>query len=444
MLTTLSQVLRSGRLFAQAMYQRRVPYLPIGRLHAIQQERMRRIVRHAYQTVPFYREAMGGQNLRPEDFRTAADLARLPLIDRKFVRENQHAFQSSEFDPRDCVALHSGGGATTYWDQESSLARLAHAERERVVWLQAGHLGFGHRQLHILSPSASSLTARNFWDRKVKTPRFVAQRHFIDALQPYQTVVEALERIRPAIAFSYGSYLEHFAAFLRDRGLRPPMPKIWVYGADAMSTYWRDYVTREFGCAVFANYAATETGRIGFQCERRDGFHLNIDLCAVRIVKDDGSEAGPGEIGEVVVSNLLNRAMVLLNYRLEDLAEAAGESCPCGRSLPLLSSLHGRVSESVETADGTRLSATVLLGKFALELQNTLKVQVVSLEPGRITWRIVPSRTLDREQFQRRLLDRCREVFGTAAIVELEYLEDIPATPRGKFRSVIRSSEHTV
>lgn len=90
----------------------------------------------------------------------------------------------------------------------------------------------------------------------------------------YQTVVEALERIRPDVAFSYGSYLEHFAAFLRDRGLRPPMPKIWACGADAMSAHWREFVTREFGCAVFANYAATETGRIGFQCERRCGFHL--------------------------------------------------------------------------------------------------------------------------------------------------------------------------
>lgn len=133
-----------------------------------------------------------------------------------------------------------------------------------------------------------------------------------------------------------------------------------------------------------------------------------------------------------------------LDYRLEDLAEAATESCPCGRSLPLLGSLHGRVSESVETADGTRLSSTVLLGKFALELENALKVQVISLEPGRITWRIVPSQTLDREQFQRRLLDRCREVFGTAAVVELQYTDDIPATPRGKFRSVIRSSEPAI
>ncbi len=340
------------------------------------------------------------------------------------------------------MALHSGGGATTYWDQESSLARLAHAERERVVWLRVGRLGFGHRQLHILSPSASSLTARNFWDQKVKTPRCVAERHYIDALEPYQTVVEALERIRPNVAFSYGSYLEHFAGFLRDRGLRPPMPKIWMYGADAMSAHWRDFVTREFGCAVFSNYAATETGRIGFQCERRSGFHLNIDLCAVRLVKDDGSEAGPGEIGEVVVSSLLNRAMVLLNYRLEDLAEAAGESCPCGRNLPLLGCLHGRVSESVETADGTRLSSTVLLGKFAVELENALKVQVISPEPGRITWKIVPSQTLDREQFQRRLLDRCREVFGAAAVVELQYTDDIPATPRGKYRSVIGAPEH--
>ena len=77
-----------------------------------------------------------------------------------------------------------------------------------------------------------------------------------------------------------------------------------------------------------------------------------------------------------------------------------------------------------------------------MELENALKVQVISPEPGRITWKIVPSQTLDREQFQRRLLDRCREVFGAAAVVELQYTDDIPATPRGKYRSVIGAPEH--
>jgi phenylacetate-CoA ligase len=428
-------------MFAEAMYQRRVPCFTLDRLLSMQRENMRRIVRHAYETAPFYREFMLRQGLRPEDFRTVADLARLPLIDRACVQENPSAFRSGKFDPKECIALHSGSGATTEWDPGSTLKRLAHRERDRMVWLKAGAIGFGHRQLHIVSPEASSLTARGLWDRKVKTPRFVAERHFIDPLQPYEEVVAALERIRPDLVFSYGSYLEHFARFVHAHGIRPVMPKVWVYSADALSAHWRGLIERESGCQVFSHYSTTETGQIGYECEQRRGFHVNIDLVALRLIGENGAEAQPGEVGEVVVSNLLNRAMVLLNYRLGDLAEAAGESCSCGRNLPLLRNLHGRVSETLQTLDGRTYSSTTLLGKFAEELQSALKVQVVSLAPGRIRWRIVPSRNLDRDAFRSRLLRRCGEVLGETALADVHYVEDIAATPHGKFRCVVPPAE---
>jgi phenylacetate-CoA ligase len=308
MLTALARVFRSGWVFAEAMYQRRVPYFSLDRLLSMQREHLRRIVRHAYETVPFYREFMLRQGLRPEDFRTAADLARLPLIDRTCVQERLSAFRSSKFDPKECIALHSGAGAITEWDQGSTLKRLAYRERDRMVWLKAGAIGLGHKQLHILPAAASSLTARSFWDRKVKTPRFVAERHFIDPLQPYEEVVAALERFRPDVVFSYGSYLDHFARFVHAQGIRPALPKVWVYGADALSAHGRGLIERESGCKVFAHYSTTETGQIGYECELRRGFHVHIDLVAVRLIGEDGAETPPGEVGEVVASNLVNRA----------------------------------------------------------------------------------------------------------------------------------------
>ena len=339
--------------------------------------------------------------------------------------------------------LYSGGGSATAWEPGATLMQLAYAERDRAVWLKAGHLGLGHRQLHILPPGSTTLAVRSFWNQKVKTPRLVAQRHFIDPLERYEKVVEALDRVRPDIAFTYGSYLEQLARFMRDRGLRPSMPRVWVYGADSISQHWRNLVEKEFGCLVFSSYLATEMGRIGYECERRSGHHLNIDLCAVRFVREDGTDAAPGEMGEVVVSNLVNRATVLLNYRLGDLAESSREDCSCGRTLPLMSRFHGRVSETLQMADGARLSSIVLLGGLDGELEGALKLQVFSPEAGRILWRIVPSRGLDRERFRLRLLARCRELLS-GATVEVEYVEDIATTPAGKFRSVIHSTERAL
>jgi phenylacetate-CoA ligase len=85
-----------------------------------------------------------------------------------------------------------------------------------------------------------------------------------------------------------------------------------------------------------------EAGTIGFQCERREGFHLNVDLCAVRIVDAEGRTVPPGTSGDIVISSLDNRATVLLNYRIGDRGTLSPQPCPCGRSLPLLASLEGR------------------------------------------------------------------------------------------------------
>jgi phenylacetate-CoA ligase len=438
---TLQKYLQSGLILARAVYERRVPYFSRERLQAIQRRRLRHIVRHAHATVPFYREFMDREGLRPEDFQTVEDLARFPLIDRPLVSDNVTLFQSKSFDPKECVGMHSGTGRTTYWDQKSFLARLAYYERERVEWIRAGRLPLGHKQLYILPPASSVYTTRGAWDQKVKTPHFIVKRFFFDAMEPYEKLIETLDSLRPEMVFSYGSYLEHFARFLRDRSLRPIMPRVWSYGADLLSPHWREIIQKDHGCLVLSNYGTTEVARIGFECARQSGFHLNFDIVPLRIIRDDGSPAASGEIGEVVVSNLINRGTVLLNYRLGDLAELTEELCPCGRTLPLLRNLHGRVAEAVQVDDRTTISSTTLLGKFSKELETALNAQVVSLAPGSVRWRIVPSTGLDREWFKTRLLKRWKDVFGDQAVAEVEYVAAIPTTPAGKFRTVIHASE---
>lgn len=174
------------------------------------------------------------------------------------------------------------------------------------------------------------------------TPAWVSRKFFADPFRSYEEIIATLNEVRPDIAFSFGSYVEHFFRFLADSGISPALPRAWYYGADALSPHWRNLIKEKFGVEVYSNYAATETGRIGFECERRSGYHLNIDFTAVRLVDEQGVDVPAGEVGEVIVSNLHNTATVLLNYRLGDLAEMSTQDCPCGRNLPLLRELHGR------------------------------------------------------------------------------------------------------
>jgi phenylacetate-CoA ligase len=125
-----------------------------------------------------------------------------------------------------------------------------------------------------------------------------------------------------------------------------------MYMGEALPHGARDHIEGRLGIPVLSRYNAVEAFKIGFFCEHRTGFHVHEDLCHVRIVGPDGRTAPPGVAGQIVISNLVNRASILLNYPIGDTASLSDERCPCGRTFKLLSELEGRVEDIVVTADG--------------------------------------------------------------------------------------------
>jgi phenylacetate-CoA ligase len=432
------RLLNSGRMAALAWHERKVPYLSPEAIERLQRRRIRAIVRHAYGTVPFYRKAMDEARLKPEDIRTASDLERLPLLDDVVVRRNAEQFLSSAYANRPVVTLETGGAHSgvrkrVQRDYVASLRALASAERDRAVLNHLLGRGWGQVQLYLLPPASASLIMRTFWDSRTLIPRGLAERHVFSTEHPFEEAADEIRRIRPHVVFSYGSYTDEFFRFIHDRKIAIPPPKVWMYGGDDLPEHRRRWITETFGCIVYTTYQAVETGRIGFQCERLVGFHLNVDLCAIRVVDPSGRTVAPGRTGEIVISNLLNRAMVFLNFRLGDLGVISDGTCPCGRSLPVLERLEGRVTEILTAADGRRISTTVVRAHLIHELDAVFQAQVTQPSPGRVLWRLVPFSGTDMDSLRRQVIEKTRGLFGIETEVEVAFVESIPHTPTGKF-----------
>jgi phenylacetate-CoA ligase len=438
------RVLNTAYISALAYVNRRIPFWPIERVERLQRRRLRSIAQHAYETVPFYHQAMDDRGLNPRDFQSAADLAKLPLIDDVTLRKHTDQFISTRYPKHSQWVIHTSGAHShtrkaIYWDYASVLRILAYAERSRAVLNNLGGKGWGQRQLFIMPHMATVMDLRAFWDAQTLIPTGLVERHFYSP-GPYLSFEEAVEQlntIRPHIVFSFASYADVLFRYLAEHQPTVALPRVWVYGADMLSPGGQELMEEMFGCIVYSTYQAAETGRLGFQCERRQGFHLNIDLCAVRLVDEDGRTVKPGESGEVVTSNLQNRAMVLLNYRLGDCGVLASEPCSCGRSLPVLESLQGRISEIIYLTDGRRMRRTRLEYSFKDELAYALQARVVQSAPGEICWQIVPLPSADSEDIRRALLDKARTVLGADMQVTVEFLEDIPRAPGGKFLRIV-------
>jgi phenylacetate-CoA ligase len=460
------RAINTASVFARGRVERTVPFWPAVAVGQLQQIRLRSMVHHAYRTVPFYREAMDERGLSPSDFARAEDLSELPLIDAQTVQENLDSFVSSEFrDDRSRKVSYTSGSTTgvrrtVYWDYGDVVRSFAYEER---VWpIILGLAGYtrarillrdgvgepvaqaimraigrgGHAEtLSIQFPTPSTPRFTWVWNAHMVNWRPRIESRTLSPLEPFDLAVDRINEIRPQIIFSFGSYADQFVRFLAESGREAALPGVWVYTGDAVSAGGRD-LAAERGCSLFSSYNATEVGRIGFHCERCDRHHLNVDLTPVRLIDGHGSAVEPGTAGEVVVSSLRNRALVLLNYRLGDLAILSPELCHCGRSLPLLERLEGRRTEIITLADGRTISSLTLEAMFRHELRPALKIQIAHDEPGHIRWRVVPFADIDRESLVASVRVKAEEL-GPGNRVSVEFVDDIPSSSAGKLRKVI-------
>ena len=439
------RLINTGHMAALAVVERRVPFWPLERIQQRQDRRLQSIVRHAYETVPYYRRTMDEIGLRPGDFQTVADLAKLPLLNDATVRQDPDQFASSSYDDRTRRTYLSSGSLShvrkkIYWDDASILCTVARSERDRAVLAKLSGRVWRRRQLLIMPPTGIGVAIIGRTDAQTWA-RHLVRRYDLSAEEPFEALVARLNDVRPHVVISYGSYADHFFRYLADGDVGVALPCVWRYGGDTLSPGGRELIEGTFGCPVLSTYQTVEMGRIGFQCEQRQGFHLNIDLCAVRVVDGDGCDLPPGEDGEIVTSNLHNRAMVLLNQRLGDWGALAGKPCPCGRTLPLLERLHGRKSEAIALGDGRIVSSLTVNSIFRQELRTSFKSQIVHSAPGHIRWRIVPFAGIDRDDLRSAVIARGKEALGEDVRVEVEFVADIPPTPAGKYPLVVTAEE---
>ena len=423
--------------------QSRLPYQPPERHLAIQARRLRAIVAHAFATVPFYRHTMRRLNLRPEDIRTVDDLALLPLISGHDLASHPHRFQSSRFAPDD-VLLTTSSGSTGHrkpvtYDHRTIVLSFAEGQRRRDV--MAALLGQAHHarvlEFRIVGCAMDKMT--NFAkDYTVVPRRLRANRLGVSPDVPPAKAAELINEFKPDLVHGYAAFVGAFFREAITRNLLTHRPTVVFHHSEKMPEPDQALIERELGATLVSSYAAAETLFIAWQCQARRGFHIDVDRVALRVVDRDGRTLPPGSRGEVVVSNLTNRATVLLNYRLGDLVTLSNAPCPCGRTLPTLDSIDGRSDDVVLLPDGTWVHGRTICAVL-MRIEGLVQVQLHQQDIGQFVIRAVPALAADRAALAARLGMELRCLVGQDAAVAVDLVAVIPPEPSGKVRVVVRA-----
>ncbi len=404
-------------------------------------------MQHAERYVPFYREALRERRLGPGDFRTAADLAQLPLIERSDLQADPLRFLSTARPREELIEMRTGGTSgrpiTIYRDPAALFAAAAHQERRRRPHLQAAGKRLRLRQITLTGErSTRGLTVREFSRHSLVPQGIRLLDEAYSMFDPPELQVERIERFRPDTIAGYGSCLEALFDHIEMRGGIGHLPSALLYSGDAISERGRRRLPEIFGVQLFSSYSAVEAFHIGFECEEHAGFHINTDLYPLRLVDAAGCEVPEGRSGEVVISNLVNRGTMLLNYRLADEAHWIGEPCRCGRAMPLLSFIEGRFDDWLELDGGRLLHPQAIRELFTGEGALVRSYQVEQVSSSGYLLRIVltPSAASSDQSGLQSRLRAGLEAVAAATDISFQYVERIPRTERGKLRTVVSAA----
>ena len=418
--------------------QRSIAYAPRTRIEALRDARIARMVRYAADTVPFYRDTFRERGLDPRSFVTARDLARLPLIDKDEVRRDPERFRSTSRSGRSATFFISSGSsgkpARIYHDRRSLLANIAWGERERRVIASILGRELRYREASVGYPEGTIRRVRAFYQEATLLKR--PARLDLSVLAPFAETVKQLNAFRPDVIAGFGNYLAAMSRAVARGEVKLVPPKLFVYSAEGLSREMRREIEDTLGAPVLSHYSAVETFKLGFLCEARTGFHVHEDLCDVRIVDGEGRELADGVPGQIVISNLVNRGTVLLNYRLGDLGSFATGSCACGRTLRSLAEVDGRVEDMLEVPDGRVLHPRAIWGVLKPRAE-VLQYQLVQEQPHAFVLRLVTASDDDHQRVAPVVAREIEALLGAGTRVTIERHVKLVAERSGKLRMVI-------
>jgi len=411
----------------------RTQWLSEDELQVLQLSKIQRLVQHAYENVPFYRERYQQAGIHPQDIKSLDDFRALPFLTREDVNNNLDALVAKNL-LHDKLHPNETGGSTGepmhffvadsfWWWNAANTFRVRgwHGVREgdKIAWF------WGARE------DMPEWT----WRRRLRSQ--LMQERYLNAFSmteaKMRNFANMLVHWQPKMFKGYASALSLFAQYVQGQGITGIRPCYIETTSEKLSVPQRELLESVFACKVADHYSSREMGTMAYQCEK-GGFHICADGRYLEIVAN-GQVVQPGQMGEMVVTSLNQFAMPFIRYKNGDLAICKAGRCPCGRGLPLLKEIVGRANDFLVSADGRFVHSEFFAYTFRVKPEVT-RYQIYQADREHLEVRLVCNQKVD-DAWLNSVRAEIQERFGRSTQISLQVVDHIELTPAGKHRYII-------
>ena len=424
--------LRFGEGFGEALalYRERERW-SLGEWQAYEATQLRTLLPGAAAEVAYYRKTWGERERRSA---AAGRLEDLPLLSKEPIRAEPEAFLRDSLRGRRLLRFHTSGSTgtpiQTLWTVDELRSSMALREARSAGWAGISfgrpRATFSGRMVEPDPESPGPFYRYNAAERQVYLSPFHLRP---DTAARY---VEAFREHRVEWLTGYAVSYFLLARMILEQGLSVPPLAAVITTSEKVTPEMRNVMQAAYRCRVFEEYSTVENALFASECEA-GRLHVSPDAGVVEILRADGSRCGVGEAGEVVATCLFRTSQPFIRYRLGDLACWSAESCPCGRAMPVLEEVIGRIEDVVVGPDGREM---VRFHGIFVDQPNVREGQIVQENLNRIRVRVVSTAGFgpaDEAEIRKRVTQR----LGPTVDVLVEQVSEIPRTAGGKFRAVV-------
>lgn len=406
------------------------------RLQNLQDEKLRHLVAHAVENVPFYAQVFRERGLSPKDVRCAQDLRKLPLLNKATITARMNDLIAQNADRSGMIWNHTSG--TTGRPLGLYVDRTVEDMWNALLYRHRTWGGFHYDGLrvtmggHVVVPFEAKrppFWRYNFPGQQVHFSTF----HLSDQNLPHYA--RRLRTLDAQVIDGYPSAIYILARYLVEQGIEVPLKAVFV-ASEPLYDHQRSAMEKAFGCKIFNIYGLAERCCSSGECEKHEGNHHHMEESIVEILDQNGQPVREGELGEIVGTSLVNFTMPLLRYRTGDVGAFQSKPCSCGRGLRLMTAVQTKKEDIIVTPDGRYISPSVLTHPLK-PLHGVEKTQIVQEDRINFQIKMVKGpRSLSNHELKE-LLVAMQDRLGKEAKIRIEFVEDIPLTSAGKFRFVI-------
>lgn len=424
-----------GRILAKTQWLRR------EEIERLQNRNLRALLRYAYERVPYYREAFKKRRLTPEDVKSTKDLAKLPQLTKKDIQKRSSELVSVNYDKSKLVPYQSGGTGNPirFFITKESYSWEVAAEFRAYGW--AGYR-YGDR-CFMFWGSSQDLTRADSLIKKInrRLERIFIASTVVLSEEIFEESARVLRNSHPEIIRGYASSVAMMANYLNDKHVKDVRPRAVITAAETLNEHMRKTIERAFNCPVFDYYGTREIGAIAAECKEHAGYHISAENVVVEFVDNDETVAA-GERGLMLITDLRNYGMPFIRYKIGDLGIPSDDVCRCGRGLPLMSSIEGRISDFMACYNQGRDRVISVGPIYPIIISAAMRLpiddcQVVQESIDCLTVRLVKGKGYSKEHTDR-LVRYMRKDLGSSIKIGIEFVNSIPPLPSGK-RSVFVS-----